>query len=214
MEQQTFKRAKSNENKTIRMSQILEVTDALFHKYSYHDITLSIIAGEMNLARSGLYKYVTTKEEIFLAIYIQKEKTLMDELCLALIEVSNLDDFANIMSEMLYKHHNFIKYHQILTAIIETNVTIEKLAEFKLATRQNTLSLFEKMQDLLSITIEDAFDLYLTILYHSVYLYDRVMYRDQYVEAMKLANLKINEIDFKEALNRFVSLHVNSYLKK
>ena len=67
MEKQ-FIRAKSQENKNIRMQQIMDVTDRLFHEKTYHEITLSVIAEEVNLARGGLYKYVSSKEEIFLMI--------------------------------------------------------------------------------------------------------------------------------------------------
>ena len=60
-----FIRAKSQENKNIRIQQIMDTTDKLFYEKTYHEITLTMIAKEMNLARGGLYKYVTSKEEIF-----------------------------------------------------------------------------------------------------------------------------------------------------
>ena len=46
-----FIRAKSQENKNIRIQQIMDTTDKLFYEKTYHEITLTMIAKEMNLAR-------------------------------------------------------------------------------------------------------------------------------------------------------------------
>ena len=79
MEKQ-FIRAKSQENKNIRIQQIMDVTDRLFHEKTYHEITLSVIAEEVNLARGGLYKYVSSKEEVFLMIYLQKQDAMLKDI--------------------------------------------------------------------------------------------------------------------------------------
>lgn len=201
-----FIRAKSQENKNIRMQQIMDVTDRLFHERTYHEITLSIIAKEVNLARGGLYKYVTSKEDIFLMIYLQKEKAMLDDIVCQLNNKDiNSDFLSKVMSQTIYKHLDFIKYHQILNAIIETNVTIEKLAEFKIKTFEQTNDLFHILEKALNMNRENAFDFYLTILYHCVYLYDRVAYQQNYIEAMKIANLEIKDIDFVEHLSHFIT---------
>lgn len=200
-----FIRAKSQENKNIRIQQIMDIADCLFRKKTYHEITLSIIAKEMNLARGGLYKYVTSKEEIFLMIYLQKQNAMLQDI------VNNLNNtkitpnvLSKVMSQTIYQHLDFIKYHQILNAIIETNVTIEKLAEFKLKSQEQMTNLFNILQRVLNKNRMEVFDLYLTILYHCVYLYDRVAYHKNYVKAMKLADLEIENIDFVEHLSHFI----------
>ena len=91
-----------------------------------------------------------------------------------------------------------------MNAIIETNVTIERLAEFKLKTYEQTTELFTILQKVLNKDRNKVFDLYLTILYHCVYLYDRVAYHKNYVKAMRLAGLEIEDIDFKEHLSHFI----------
>lgn len=60
---------------------------------------------------------------------------------------------------------------------------------------------------------QQTFDVYLTILYHSVYLYDRVAYHDAYTQAMDLAGLKIIDIDFIENMTHFISMIFNHYFK-
>lgn len=200
-----FIRAKSQENKNIRIQQIMDVTDRLFHEKTYHEITLSVIAEEMNLARGGLYKYVSSKEEIFLMIYLQKQNAMLKDIVRQLKNRKITPDvLSEVMSKTIYSHLDFIRYHQILNAIIETNVTIERLAEFKLKTYEQTTELFTILQKVLNKDRNKVFDLYLTILYHCVYLYDRVAYQKNYVKAMRLAGLEIEDIDFKEHLSHFI----------
>jgi AcrR family transcriptional regulator len=207
-----FIRAKSQENKNIRMQQIMDVTDQLFHEKTYHEITLSLISQKVNLARGGLYKYVSSKEEIFLRIYLQKQQQLLDDIVNGLKNKKiNLNLLAKTMSQNLYKHLDFIKYHQILNAIIETNVSIEKLAQFKKTSNQQQKQLFDIIMNIGHFNEQQSFDIYLTILYHSVYLYDRVAYHDTYVQAMELAGLKIINIDFVENMIHFIEMVFTNY---
>lgn len=105
-----FIRAKSQENKIIRLQQIMDVTDRLFHEKTYHEITLSVIAKEVGLARGGLYKYVISKEEIFLMIYLQKEKAMIDDIVEQLINKKITPDLlSEVMSKTIYQHLDFIK---------------------------------------------------------------------------------------------------------
>lgn len=205
-----FQRAKSPENKTIRLQQIMDVTDELFHTNTYHEITLSVISKEVGLARGGLYKYVSSKEELFLMIYLQKEEAMIRDICdqLAALPVT-VETFSQVFSTQLYRHLDFLKYHQILTAIIETNVSIERLADFKLKNDTVIRTLFERISESLSLDGKHWFSLYLTILYHGVYLYDRTAYQNCYTTAMELAGLEIEDVDFTEDLIRFITILLN-----
>ena len=61
-----FIRARSDEHKEERLCQIKEATAELFRTAPYAEITLTTIAEKLGWSRANLYKYVTTKEEIFL----------------------------------------------------------------------------------------------------------------------------------------------------
>lgn len=209
-----FQRAKSKENKLIRMQQIMDITDKLFHEMTYHEITLSLIAKEMNVARGGLYKYVSSVEEIFLEIYLQNENKLITDITDKLTDTLDISTFSKAFSMALYNNPDLIKYHQILNAIIETNVSIEKLAEFKLRSNQIHKPLLSQLQKMTNLKETTLFDLYLIILYHSVYLYDRVYYQPTFIEAMKIAQLPIDTIDFLSEMENFIALHINDSINK
>ncbi|WRK52807.1 hypothetical protein SD457_21585 [Coprobacillaceae bacterium CR2/5/TPMF4] len=71
----------------------------------------------------------------------------------------NPDSLSKVISQTIYQHLDFIKYHQILNAIIETNVTVEKLAEFKLKSHKQMTSLFNILERVLQKT-EYKFTIY------------------------------------------------------
>lgn len=204
-----FIRAKSDKNKQIKMNEIMKVTNELFQSNPYHEITLSTIAKQLNIARSGLYKYVNTKEEIMLAIYLQKQKAAVTDILSKVNNNTSQDEFATIFSKTIYQHLDYIKYHQILNAIIETNVTVKRLASFKTDSYNMCLPLYEIIKDIYHLeSVETSFDKYLTIIYHCLYLRDRVAYSSNYVQAMKVANLPINDIDFIKELSSFITTNL------
>lgn len=208
-----FKRAKSEENKKIRFQEIMKATDELFHRYSYHEFGLTEIAKATNIVRSGLYKYVSSKEEIFLEIYLQKQSQTVSQIMQYMTDKKNtIEELSKAIAHCFYHHLDYIKYHQILNAIIETNVSVEKLADFKLRSAHDCQKLYELIAAVASLeNSQQAFDLYLTILYHSVYLYDRIINRQKYVEAMALAKLPIVPIDFQKELYHFTIMCLTYY---
>lgn len=209
--QNDFIRAKSEENKQIRINQILSITDKLFENNTYHNISLTTISDNMRMSRGNLYKYFNSKEEIFLEIYSRKQKIFINSIVNKLnkmeIEDITTKSFAQDFSEVLENNFDYLKYHRILTSIIETNVSIENLAEFKLENHKTLSPLLEIIKIKAEVdSIKEAFHLYLTIISHACYLYDRVNYQDAYVKAMKLANLEIADFDFKSRLNKFITI--------
>lgn len=62
------------------MAEIKAAADELFCSVPYQEITLSTIAGKLSWTRANLYKYVTTKEEIYLEICSDKMQSYFDDL--------------------------------------------------------------------------------------------------------------------------------------
>ena len=63
-----FIRARSSAQKEQRMQEIKRAANDLFHERRYHEITLKAIAEKLGWSHAALYKYVTTKEDIFLEL--------------------------------------------------------------------------------------------------------------------------------------------------
>ena len=83
--------------------------------------------------RANLYKYVTTKEEIFLEISAEKMAVYYGSLLSAFPEGNNFtpDVIAEVWAGIVNANQDYMRYVSYLNPVIETNVTVERLAVFK-----------------------------------------------------------------------------------
>ncbi len=72
------------------MREIMRVTDTLFHETTFHGISLTTIAERLEWSRGNLYKYVTTKEEIFLELYREKHRAWIEAVAAAFADSTAL----------------------------------------------------------------------------------------------------------------------------
>lgn len=132
---QDFKRARSAEQKSQRMADIKQATAQLYRECPYHEITLTTIAERLGWSRASLYKYVTTKEEIFLELAADARQAYFDSLLAAFPEgcAPTAEEAAKLWANAAYENRDWFIYGNLLLTIIETNVTLERLKGFKKA---------------------------------------------------------------------------------
>ena len=206
-------RARSPEKKQERFNQIMEVTNDLFLKQSYHDITLTTIAKALNWSRGNLYKYVNTKEEIFLEIYLSKQEEFIDSLKES-FELKKIDQvyFANKLSQCFDQHRLYLRYHNILASIIETNVSVEKLADFKIKSYKQREYFFELLQvQCPHLSSKQVRKLFLTLMYHACGLDSHTHGTKLLEDAMALANLEIYYDDYCQLMSNFIIMCLNNF---
>ncbi len=205
-------RARSPEQKQERMQAIMEAADALFQEAPYHQITMGTIAEKLGWSRSSLYKYAATQEEIFLALHSAKNRAWLTDLATALADAPlQPDDFAHIWAQTTDGHADFLRYQEIIIAIIESNVTLERLTEFK----RDFADMLAPVTDVLArqcgIDEQAATDLYLTLLYQAPGLYNHHHCTDLTREAMRAAGLPPTEGSFADSYERFVGMCIQHY---
>ena len=206
-------RARSPEKKQERFNQIMEVTNDLFLKQSYHDITLTTIAKTLNWSRGNLYKYVNTKEEIFLEIYLSKQEEFIDSLKES-FELKKIEQFyfANKLSQCFDQHRLYLRYHNILATIIETNVSVEKLADFKIKSYKQREYFFELLQvQCPHLSSKQVKMLFLTLMYHACGLDSHTHGTKLLEDAMALANLEIYYDDYCQLMSNFIIMCLNNF---
>lgn len=209
-----FIRARSTEQKRQRMIEIMKTTDHLFQAHSYQEITLTTIAEALDWSRGNLYKYVTTKEEIFLELYLEKQNNYFSDIISTFTDKNNLTDeeFSALWTCVLDRNHDYLRYYGILATIIETNVTVERLAEFK----KIVLSDFDPIIQILSnhcqtISFDDAVSLYWTLIFHACGLNNSCNINPLVEEAMKLAGLPELQVNFFQHFNDFMLMCLGHY---
>ncbi len=129
----TWKRARSKEQKKQRISEIVDATARLYKKHSFEEISFTRIAKEAGFTRSNLYKYFSSKEEIFLAFLKQEIVALRK----ALVKNSqgrkaiSVKTFASVWVETLSRRKRLLNLLSIMSSFLERNVSEPCLVEFK-----------------------------------------------------------------------------------
>lgn len=210
-ESRAYQRAYSAEHKAERFADIMAATDRLFEERGFHEITLTTIAKELGWSRGNLYRYAQTKEEIFLALYLQKNKSFLADLAEVLAGALPLpaDDFARRWAEIADRHHDFLRYQQILTSVIETNVSLEKLADFKRGLLADNLAGVRLVQEELpGIDEAAAAGAFMAFVYEAAGLHGHLCGSALQMEAMEEAGMPLPEGGFCAALARFVRIYL------
>lgn len=91
------------------------------------------IANETNFTSGNLYKYISSKEEIYQLILLDEINLLNDDIheninCNLTDQIST---FSKKWAEITYEHKRFLKLISFLLTTFEANVSIENLIAFK-----------------------------------------------------------------------------------
>lgn len=208
-----FIRARSEEQKEQRMREIKEVADAMFSETSYHRITLSSIADRLGCSRSQVYKYVDTKEEIFLELCTDQFGEYFDALLAAFPNGCGYSHevFAEVWAGILNAHRGFLRYGAILMTIIETNVSVERLALFKSFYYRRLDEVLEMLQTNLGVDRGSAETVYNLVYFQAVgygsYCEDNPLVS----RALEIAGLPGQKLDFRTSMREFVAMCLDRY---
>lgn len=194
-----FKRARSEEQKNIRRDQIIEATIKLFEKEPLENITLASIANELNFSRANLYKYVTTKEEIFLWIVASDSEKWAEQIQRKFEEYDELElkTFCHLWAEQLYQNKRLIKLLSLLNVMVEKASTLTALETFK----QDLYSNFSRMRVTIKRVLPDLSDRQFKQfmkyqMYYALALYSSTVLNEKQRQALKMAGLLYYKRDF------------------
>ncbi|HIZ19153.1 MAG TPA: TetR family transcriptional regulator [Candidatus Olsenella stercoravium] len=208
-----FIRARRPEQKEQRLDEIKGTVRRQFAKRPYHEITLTTIAEELGWSRANLYKYVTTKEEIFLLLTADECDAYFEALLAALPEghefapAEAADAWANVAAE----HQEYFRLGDLLTTIVETNVTVERLMDFKRGYYAHVAEMREHLPQVIGIAPEHVETLLLAVYYHATGLVSSCWSNPLIAEALRRLEIERPETDFRAEMRDFVSMCLAHY---
>lgn len=210
-----YQRARSPEQKAERMEAIMDAAEALFAELPYHEINMGLIAKELGWARSNLYKYAATQEEVFLALHSRANRAFVGDLLKTLqgATLSNAD-FAKKWAKVTGQHADYLRYQDILIAIIESNASLERLVEFKRTFADMTAPLIDVLREQVSCKLAAAHELYLRLVYQAPGLYNHYHCAERTAEAMRLAGMPPIKGTFEKAYAAFVEMCLDKATKE
>lgn len=208
-----FIRARSAEQKGQRLEEIKGAARSQFQTHPYHEITLTTIADELGWSRANLYKYVTTKEEIFLLLAGDECASYFEALLAALPEGCGLapDVVAEVWAGIANAHQEYFRLGDLLTTIIETNVTVERLARFKSGYYAHVSAMEERLPRILDIRAAHVEPLLMAIYYHAVGLVSGCWRNPLVAQALESIGRERRQVDFRAEMCDFIGMCLEHY---
>jgi AcrR family transcriptional regulator len=211
----TWERARSEEQKKIRINEILAATAKLYDSHDYENITFAAIAKEADFTRSNLYKYFTNKEEIFLELLIIDIKEWRKDL----LKVSenkkiSIALFASSWVKLQVKHKRMGKLYTILYTFLEKKASLESLIHFKKAIMKEFTSVIKALIHAFpALTEEKAMKLLLSILALSTGTYPLFNQTEKQLKAMNSMKIKHDQRYYKEVYEDAVTILIQGIIK-
>ena len=210
-----FIRARSAEQKEQRLEEIKGAARAQFLAHPYHEITLTTIADELDWSRANLYKYVSTKEEVFLLLAGDECNGYFEALLAALPEGCGLapDVVAEVWAGIANAHQEYFRLGDLLSTIIETNVTVERLADFKRGYYARVRAMEERLPRILDIERERVEPLLLAVYYHAVGYVSGCWKNPLIAQALESLGMERPTPDFRAEMRDFIGMCLAHYVR-
>ena len=133
-----MQRARTDIQKDERKEVICKAALTLFKKNGYDKVSFNGIASEAKFTKSNMYRYFSSKEEIFLTIFAQLfqewQKDYVKRLK-ALKLNEDIEIFALNWTNSFLQYPKFLDLTPLLFSSLEKNSSYEQLIKFKTSSR-------------------------------------------------------------------------------
>ncbi len=132
MKSQDWQRARTEEQVEQRVREIQDAAARLIQTLPYEKVTLLRIAHELNFTRSNVYRYFSTKEEIFLSIYVAAMQRWSVDIEREFTEPLSIEAFAEKWTEILCRQEQLLELSSLLAVTLERNTSEEAFRKTKI----------------------------------------------------------------------------------
>jgi len=129
-----WQRARTDEKKSERKEAIYQAAFLLFKQQGYQKVSFNAIALQAGFTKSNMYRYFSSKEEIFLNIFSTLFEQWHKDCTVRLQQLDEnapLEQFADVWVNAYLAHPQFLDLTTILLVSLESNSSFEQLLEFK-----------------------------------------------------------------------------------
>lgn len=130
----TWQRARNPEQKEQRRTDILDATARLFEAQGLDGVSLNGIAAEAGISKANIYRYFSSREEIFLHLlldYYQQWVVTLERALAPLAGSGDVQTVAQAMTAAYSAHPRFASLVSVTASVLEKNVTTDAVVWFK-----------------------------------------------------------------------------------
>lgn len=129
-----FQRARRPDQKQLRRRTILSAADELLSGGGVDSVSLNAIAERAGLAKSNLYRYFESREEIFLQLLLDDWEASARTLEHELVKLAGSNDAASVarvLARLPADRPRLGQLVSVLSSVLEQNVSVELALQFK-----------------------------------------------------------------------------------
>lgn len=198
-------RARSREEKAERLAAILSAARLMLREKSYEKISLIELAKQAGIAKSTLYVYCKTREDLFLWLFEETYKKFINRLQKRLrSRTVSIQRYANIYYEELIRDELLLPLIEQLHLVIEKNSTPEVVCAFKLRMHETFDGLAQVAASKLSCSPEIFSEFFLLCHMQTTSLFQAANMPEETKRMLADSAASRFVIDFKSALQRAV----------
>ncbi|MGG9998950.1 TetR family transcriptional regulator [Pseudovibrio ascidiaceicola] len=131
----TYQRARTAEHFAEREKTILTSTRILMDREGIENTSLSAVAREVGLAKSSLYRYYESREQILVALLHEEADLMIADFKKSLSEPKRKQDLisiAKLWAKVCFAHPRLCLLVSQLSPILEHNLSTQRIVEAKL----------------------------------------------------------------------------------
>lgn len=165
MTEHDFQRARSASAKQVRERAILDAAERLGAERGVRGITLTDIAGAVDMHKSALLRYFETREQIFLRLGAAAWRDWSREVRAELSDARNSSPqaIAGVLARTLTARPLFCDLLAHVPLNLERNVSVESVRSFKLVTHEEVDALITVLRERIpALTFEQGLDIVAT----------------------------------------------------
>ena len=144
-----FLRARGEEQKKIRIQQIVDAAASLYAEIGYDKVTFSQIGRKLSFSRLNLYNYYHCKEDIFLTLLLQDIWKMVEDARHSFSgPVKDRDAFCLAWAELMLRHQRMMALFSIANTVILKDASSDMHRRFRLEMSQTSDELIKLVQEL------------------------------------------------------------------
>ena len=144
-----FIRARGEEQKKIRIQQIVDAAASLYAEIGYDKVTFSQIGRKLSFSRLNLYNYYHCKEDIFLTLLLQDIWNMVEDARNTFSgAVTDRDAFCLAWAELMLRHQRMMALFSIANTVILKDASSDMHRRFRLEMSQTSDELIKLVQEL------------------------------------------------------------------
>ena len=178
-----FKRARSEEQRQLRITQFLDTAAMLYEEEGYDKVSLTQISKVLNFHRNNVYNYFNCKEDLFLTLILRDLSDAIEDGIATFSQKLELEEFGRVFTQLLMRHQRLLDLASITNTTILgfASPNIHKRFRLQLKTIQDKLLTCLQSGIFKNVGINELQTLFYKINIYTLQLYIRsIQYKERH----------------------------------